>query len=659
YDAHLFIKQLATLPGELNCILSTVEKYISFSKKIKVDEYRSKKNDEMVSLYFEIRFIDSFKFLQTSLANLVSNLQPDDFYNTKREFKKNVDLLTRKGVYPYDYVSSLEKLSETQLPPKEEFYSKLNDEDITEDDYQHASNVWDTFKCKSLRDYHDLYLKTDVLLLADVFENFRKTCLKHYKLDPAHYYTSPGLAWDACLKETGQELQLLNDYDMLMMIEKGIRGGITHISKRYAEANNKYMKSYNPDEESTFIQYLDANNLYGWAMSQSLPTHGFKWMRNLTKETLMEILEKVNHSMSNRGRKGYIFEVDLEYPSSLWEKHNDYPLAPEKLIVNGVEKLICHFKPRKNYVVHYRNLRQYLEMGMRITAVHRGISFYQRPWMEPYIRKNTELRKTAANSFEKDFFKLMNNSVFGKTIENIRKRQNIELVDNRKKAAKLTSRPNFDRATIFDKNLIAVHMKKTEIYFDKPVYVGQAILDLSKTLMFDFHYNYIRKKYKNKAELLFTDTDSLMYQIYTDDFYKDISHDIKNKFDTSDYPPNHPSGILTGVNKKVIGMFKDEVAGKQITCFVGLRPKLYSFRIEEDKEVRKCKGIKKNVVKKKLDFDDYVQCLFSGKKEMRKMNIIRSENHDIYSKEVNKVALSNEDDKREVLLGKVKTIALR
>ena len=196
YDAHLFIKQLASLPGELNCIPSTEEKYISFSKKIKVDEYRSKKTGQMIPLYFEIRFIDSFKFLQTSLANLVSNLQPDDFHNTKREFKKNVDLLTRKGVYPYDYVSSLEKLSETQLPPKEEFYSKLNDEEITDDDYQHATNVWNTFKCKSLRDYHDLYLKSDVLLLSDVFENFRKTCLKHYKLDPAHYYTSPGLAWD-------------------------------------------------------------------------------------------------------------------------------------------------------------------------------------------------------------------------------------------------------------------------------------------------------------------------------------------------------------------------------------------------------------------------------------------------------------------------------
>ena len=658
YDAHLFIKQLARLEGKLDCIPSTEEKYISFSKTIKVGEYKDY-SESVFDINFEIRFLDSFKFLQTSLANLVSNLSPGDFHNTKHAFKSNTSLLTRKGVYPYDYVSSLEKLSETQLPPKEEFYSHLNDEEITDEDYQHAIKVWNTFGCKTIRHYHNLYLKSDVMLLADVFENFRKTCLHHYKLDPAHYYTSPGLAWDACLKTTGQYLELLHDYDMLMMFERGIRGGITHISKRYAEANNKYMKNYNPDVESKFIQYLDANNLYGWAMSQNLPTHGFKWMKNITVEKVDEILEKANHSMSNLGRKGYIFEVDLEYPSHLWDSHNDYPLAPEKMIVNGVEKLICHFKPRKNYVVHYRNLRQYLELGMRITAVHRGISFYQSSWMEPYIRKNTELRKTAANSFEKDFFKLMNNSVFGKTIENIRKKQNIELVDNRKKAVKLSSRPNFDRATIFDKHLIAVHMKKTEVYFNKPVYVGQAILDLSKTLMFDFHYNYIKKKYKDKAELLFTDTDSLMYQIKTDDFYKDISHDILTKFDTSDYPPDHKSGIPTGVNKKVIGMFKDEVAGKQITCFVGLRPKLYSFRIEEDKEVKKCKGIKKNVIKKKLDFDDYVKCLFTGKKEMRSMKIIRSDKHDIYSKEVNKIALSNEDDKRQVLNDNIHTLALR
>ena len=240
-------------------------------------------------------------------------------------------------------------------------------------------------------------------------------------------------------------------------------------------------------------------------------------------------------------------------------------------------------------------MKQYLKEGMILKKVHRGIKFYQKPWMEPYIRKNTDLRKDAKNAFEKDFFKLMNNSVFGKTIENIRKRQNVVLVDNRKLANKLSSKPNFDRATIFDENLIAVHMKKTEVYFNKPIYVGQAILDLSKILMFDFHYNYIRKKYNNKAELLFTDTDSLMYLIQTHDVYRDIRKDIKKKFDTSNYPENHPSGIKTGVNKKVIDKFKDEAAGNQITHFVGLRPKLYTFKVEmkykKDKKDGKIKEI--------------------------------------------------------------------
>ena len=220
--------------------------------------------------------------------------------------------------------------------------------------------------------------------------------------------------------------------------------------------------------------------------------------------------------------------------------------------------------------------------------------------MKPYIHKNTELRKQAKNAFEKDFFKLMNNSVFGKTIENIRKRQNVMLIENKVKAQKLASKPNFDRATIFDENLVAIHMKKTEIYFNKPIYVGQAILDLSKTLMFDFHYNYIKEKYGSKAELLFTDTDSLMYEIETDDFYNDISKDVKRKFDTSDYPEKHESGIRTDVNKKVIGKFKDEAAGKQITHFIGLRAKLHCYKIEGE-EKKKCKGVKKNVVKKNID----------------------------------------------------------
>ena len=669
YDSHLFIKQIAKVSGDLSCIPSTEEKYISFSKKIVVDHYFSKKMGKLLPKKFEIRFIDSFKFLSTSLNELVSILQPSDFKNLNRVIKNNSSLLARKGVYPYDYVTSFNKLKETKLPSKEDFYSKLYDQEISDEDYQHALKVWNTFNCQTLQDYHDLYLKSDVLLLADVFENFRKTCLKHYKLDPCHYYTAPGLAWDACLKETKQNLQLLKDYDMLMMFEQGIRGGISHISKRYACANNKHMKDFDESKPSTFIQYLDANNLYGWVMSQKLPAGGFKWM-NVDKPSVLELLEKKDTN------QGFIFEVDLDYPKSLWDSHNDYPLAPEKIKIDKIDKLICSFLPKKHYVVHYKNLKQYLQEGMILKKVHKGIKFNQSPWMEPYIRKNTDLRKEAKNAFEKDFFKLMNNSVFGKTIENIRKRQNVHIIDNRKMADKLSSKPNFERSTIFHENLAAVHMKKTEVYFNKPIYVGQAILDLSKTLMFDFHYNYIRKKYNNKAELLFTDTDSLMYLIQTDDFNHDIKKDINKKFDTSDYPENHPSGIKTGVHKKVIGKFKDEVGGNFITHFVGLRSKLYTFKvetkykndekdgkvkeinaIEEDK--RKAKGVKKNVIKKSLSFEDYKKCLFTEDEIMKEMNIIRSQNHDIYSMTVNKVALSANDDKRLICPNKINTLALK
>ena len=491
-----------------------------------------------------------------------------------------------------------------------------------------------------------------------------KTCLKYYKLDPCHYYTAPGLAWDACLNLTKQELQLLKDYDMLMMFEKGIRGEISHISKRCAEANNKYMKNCNKEKPSTYIQYLDANNLYDWAMSQKLPTHGFKWM-DIDVPSVLQLLEQKDTKI------GYIFEVDLEYPKSLWEEHNDYPLAPERIKINKVDKLFSSLLPKPHYVLLYKNLKQYLENGLIIKKVHRGIKFYQSCWMEPYIRKNTVLRKEAKNAFEKDFFKLMNNSVFGKTIENIRKRQNVKLLDDRKKALKLATKPNFDRATIFDEHLVAIHMKKTEVYFNKPIYVGQAILDLSKTLMFDFHYNYIKKKYGQKAELLMTDTDTLMYLIQTDDVYYDIKRDVKKKFDTSNFPDVHSSGIATGVNEKVVGMFKNEAAANNITHFVCLSSKLYSYLMEisyrkngkleepEEDSIRKAKGVKKNVIKKSITFEDYKKCLFSEEKVLKEMSIIRSKNHDIYSMNVNKVALSANDHKRIVWSNKIDTLALR
>ena len=241
---------------------------------------------------------------------------------------------------------------------------------------------------KTLQDYHDLYNETGVLLFADVFENFRDICIKIYKLDPAHYYTAPGLAWDAALKITKVELELLSDIDMLLMVEEGIRGGVSMISNRYGKSNNKYMgDKFNPSEPSKYITYLDANNLYGWAMSKPLPTHGFKWM-------------KVNE-LKTWEKHPCILEVDLEYPKILHDLHSDYPLAPERIEVNKVDKLIPNLWNKKKYVVHYENLKQYLSLGLKLTNIYRGIRFEESQWLEKYItpilewKQKTSLRKTS------------------------------------------------------------------------------------------------------------------------------------------------------------------------------------------------------------------------------------------------------------------------
>ena len=643
YDSHLFIKNLGKSEGKIDCIPNNEEKYISFTKEILVDKFINKEGEEK-EVKRKIRFIDSFKFMAASLDSLVKNLPKESFKNLTEFYEGDeLKLLLRKGVFPYDWFDNFGKLSADNLPPKESFHSMLNDSGISEEDYKHAQNVWKTFNMKTMRDYHDLYLKSDVLLLSDVFENFRDVCLDNYRLDPIFYYTAPGLAWDACLKITKVELELLNDYEMLMMVEKGIRGGVSMISTRYGKANNPYMKDYDPDQPTKFISYLDANNLYGWAMCKPLPTKGFRWMK---KEEL-----------KNWKSMPCILEVDLTYPENLHDLHNDYPLAPERVTVNKVEKLIPNLNDKKNYVIHHETLKLYLSLGLKLTKIHRGITFEESAWLKHYIDLNTNLRAKATNDFEKDFFKLMNNSVFGKTMENIRNRVDIRLVTRESQAKKLTCKPNYQHHTIFCENLTAVHMKKVSLKFNKPVYLGMSILDLSKTLMYDFHYNYIKPKYGDSAKLLFTDTDSLAYEIQTEDFYRDISSDVELRFDTSNYPKDHPSGILTGVNKKVIGMFKDEASGKQIAEFVGLRAKLYSYRVEDSYEEKKCKGVKKAVIKKTITFNDYKDCLFNNKPSMRKMNVIRSHLHTMYTETVNKIALSPFDDKRLIQKDNIHTFA--
>ena len=656
YDSHLFIKKLGSSNEKENikCIPNNEEKYITFTKTIIAGQYTNKKGEEK-NKTFDIVFKDSLKFMSSSLGALVNNLPKNGFKNISKYYTpEEVELIKQKGFYPYEYMDVIEKFNDTKPPPREVFYSKLSGKGITEKNYKHVWNVWNTFKMKTFKDYHKLYNETDVLLLADVFENFRNLCLKIYGLDPVYYYTAPGLAWDACLKMTNINLELLSDPNMLLMFEKGIRGGISIISNRYGEANNKYIGNrFNKNKLNKYLMYLDANNLYGCAMSEKLPTHGFKWLTSGEMEKLFN-----NRVVQIWEKTPCILEVDLEYPENLHDLHNDYPFCPERVeCKNGVEKLIPNLRNKTKYIIHYKNLIQCLKAGLKLKKIHRGIKFIESEWMKPYIEMNTNLRTQAKNNFEKDFFKLMNNSVFGKTMENIRNRVNVKLVNTEEKFKKLSAKPNYKGRKIFNENLISVHMKKTSLTMNKPVYLGMCILDLSKTIMYDFHYNYIKPKYGAKAKLLFTDTDSFMYEIETEDFYKDISKDVKDRFDTSDYPENHPSGIPTGINKKVLGMFKDEAAGKRIKEFVGLRAKLYSFIMEDGKENKRCKGVKKQVVESSITHEDYKTCLRTGKEQLRKHNILRSYEHEVFTEEVNKIALSALDDKRYILGDGIHTLA--
>ena len=316
YHSHLLIKEISKLDLKVRVIPNGLEKYMVFTI-----------NRNLV-------FIGSMQFMNSSLDSLVKNLSNNYFKYLSEEFSGEfLELIKQKGVNPYEYMDSFQKFSENTLPDRCKFFSSSKDKCITEKDYLKASNIWNVFKMNTTDDYHHLYLQTDVLLLADAFQKFIGACLDYYGLDPGHCSSSPGLSWDAVLKMTGMELDLISDIDMHLFIEKEMRGGISHISKRFSKANNKYMKCYDSNEESKYITYLDANNLYGWAMSQYLPYSGFKWLNQ--KEIRDFCLNSIGENGSMELHSiGYILEIDLEYPDDLHKLHNYYPLAPEKLEIS-------------------------------------------------------------------------------------------------------------------------------------------------------------------------------------------------------------------------------------------------------------------------------------------------------------------------------------
>ena len=444
------------------------------------------------------------------------------------------------------------------------------------------------------------------------------------------------------LKRIGVELEKINNIDMHLFLEKGMGGGVSYISKRYSKS----------DENNT-IMYWDANNLYGWAMIQDLPYGGFKL---LTREEI----DKFDLNISENSPIGYILEVDLEYCKKLHDLHSDYPLHPEKIEVSsdmlskycrdiadwygikigGVKKLIPNLKDKIKYVVHYRNLQYYLSLGMKLVKIHRILSFKQSDWLRKYVDFNTEKRRESSDEFNKGLYKLLKNCIYGKSIEKRRKRINVKLINDKKTYQRCLNKPNFISQKIFDKNFVAVHCVKTVLTLNKPIYVGFCILELSKLLMYQFHYDYVLKTF-NSVKLLFTDTDSLLYEIKNSNVYDQCFKD-KHLFDFSGYPKD--SVYHDRLNKKVLGKMEDELNGNKIVEFVGLKAKMYSLIGDNDKKIIKAKG-----VNKKLRHKEYVDVLFNKNVVRHKMKRIQSQLHEIVTYDLNKISLSFFDDKRHVL----------
>lgn len=661
YDSHFIIHSLAQEEAKRNIsvIANNSEKF-------------------MCMTIGRFRFIDSYAFLTSGLATLVESVGTDlnSFPSLTSNFADHTQeqhkLLIRKGIYPYEYMDSLHRFEETSLPTIEKFYSSLSQQTVPVDDYTFAQEIWTKFNCKNLGDYHDLYLKTDVLLLADVFENFIQLCLREYKLDPTHYVSLPSFSLDAGLKFTKAKTELYHEgqEEMYSMCEKGIRGGISVISGRHAEANNKYMKNYDPTIESSYIIYLDANNLYAYAMKQYLPTGNHHWEKPEEWNT-----EKIL-AMTNTQSTGAIFDVDIEYPEELHDKHNDYPfladkramrfdelsitqqcMIDEKNYIQDSQKLIPNLNDKKNYIVHYRTLKQALQNGLKIKKINRVLAFNQSNWLEPYIDHNTKLRTLAKTDFQKDFYKLLNNAIYGKTLENVRGRIDYKIITSERSAKKYIRKPTFKRSNYISEEVAGIEMRKQQVTLDKPIFAGFSVLELSKELMYDFHYNTIKKRYGDKATLLMTDTDSLVYKIETEDLYTDMKEDL-SRYDTSAYPKDH--FLFSNDNKKVVGMFKDESNGLIIESFVGLRSKMYSTHmncpeLDLDKEGKvkkhqKGKGIPRCVMSNSINHDLYLRCLYEEDfNETVEFTSLRSKEHKVYNLKQRKTGLSAFDDKRYIL----------
>lgn len=637
YDNHYLIESIFHFPGKTSVISQTSETYLAVYKKVENSKIR-------------FCFIDSFRFLNASLDSLVSLLDKDKDFNELEKFydKKVLKLVKNKGFFPYEWFDDKEKLKQTSLPEKKHFYSSLTDSHITDENYQHALEIWNILEVKNFKNYMLFYNKLDVLLLSIVFEKLRDTFMEKYELDCSAYISLPALAFNSMLKLTGVEIELITDINIFLWVEKTQRGGMCEVIKRRAVANNKYLSdTYDPSKPDTYLTCFDVNSLYSTAMSSYLPIGGYEFIENFDLNT------------SPDEDFGYMLEVNLKYPIHLHKFFKDMPLFAEHRKPPGgkFEKLLRTLNDKKNYIVHLKPLQQAIKLGVQVEKIHKVLKFKQSKWLKPYIEKNNELRGSTNNEFEKNLWKLMNNSVFGKFMENLRKRKEIKLCGSwggRGGAEAYISRPTFKRSVIFSENLVAIEMEKTKIIMNKPIIIGSAILDISKYIFNSFYYDFLLSHYSQKdCQVLYIDTDSYYLELKNKDIY-DVMRKNPSFFDTSNFSENNQFNLPI-VNKQKLGVMKCEYGENIMTDFVALSPKQYAIRFGRV-EKKKCKGVKKSIIQKQIKFDDYVECLENLCTLSKTQMYIRSKLHRLYTIKENKVVLSSDYDKRKLKRNLINTL---
>jgi len=550
-------------------------------------------------------------------------------------------------------------LEADQIPSREEFRNDIGDEAVSEEDYAFAHRVWEHFACSNMVDYTRLYCRADTLLLAEAVTSLREGLYADFELDLCHYMSLPMMSKDIMLKTSEVEMELIADQEMSHLLRTNIRGGLSFIGTRHAEAHAGTEATAG---EPRCIVYLDANNLYGWAMCHSLPLSGFEWM---TPEELAAF--DARRDVSDRAPgPGYILEVTLRYPRRLHRRHSSFPLAPEQVDITDdmlspyasdclhkltgkrryrARKLTATFRDRERYLVHGQNLKLYLELGMELVTLHRGIRFLQDRFIKPYIQMCTRKRIEAQTPSEGERYKLCSNSLYGKMIEGVANRMDCFFNQDPDRALSRFSDPLFKGVMIFDEDLTVSFHRKKKVFMGQSWAVGFTVLELSKFVMQRLFYKVIRPRFGGRARLLMSDTDSFVLELPCADSSEAVAR-LSDCMDFSNYPTDHPLYDPTG--KNVLGLLKNEVSHDEIAEFVGVKSKVYAFRTAGGRTESRAKGVKR-AYKNRLPFETFRRCVRQVESQRVVQTSIQSRRHQNMLVQSDRVAFTSFDDKRYLL----------